>query len=417
MIVSRYTYPVQGGPKELAKMVSDARRTPHGIERDEAPPASTPTWDPAYGNIYGEGLEQLLSLVYRVSFRKEEGRYPKFALRVMTLSEKGQRLPYCVRFKPEIGLDVDTLHRLAPTIPPYPMALMVKAAEKKGKWQFKALGIVRDAFDRVHSGGGHLPLFGQGRYVRHIIRVNGPGAISVDEKDHLELREGEVGRVEDFLRSDKSTELLRGMSKGLFELSGTPRRYREGSLEYGELQLDTYFVVQAIWLEVLRLTAELRHGGTFVILPCREAPNGRLSDKAGEVIKLGHKANLPDLGVLVLDAFKLIDADYERLVEWRQDIRDRALGLAHASAADGCVVLDRNLRLIGFKGEILPEGRHRPNGKKSGGMRHRSAQRLSKQVRGAVCFVVSQDGGISVFEKGEREGPFHVLGGESTKTG
>ena len=106
-----------------------------------------------------------------------------------------------------------------------------------------------------------------------------------------------------------------------------------------------------------------------------------------------------------------------KAVAWesaRRRMFSAARALADLGNVDGCVVLDRRLRLYGFGGEIrvadeeiegwrcttahpetLAEGE--PVDMESFGTRHRSASRLCAAIPGTTVFVVSQDGDLRVF--------------------
>ena len=174
----------QGGPRELAEMVIAARQPPPVQTPNGQPMPPDPRLDQNLGDITEEGLMELLTLVYKVSFEKEEGRYPRFSICVLPYLD--EELAYTVRFSPIFELDLSSLHRLAPAIPPYPMVLAVKC-EGERKDRFLCKGIFRHAWDSVEVGGGHLPQFGRGAIVRLIIRVNGPGSLSVSECKDYEL--------------------------------------------------------------------------------------------------------------------------------------------------------------------------------------------------------------------------------------
>jgi hypothetical protein len=78
---------------------------------------------------------------------------------------------------------------------------------------------------------------------------------------------------------------------------------------------------------------------------------------------------------------------------------------------DGCTVLDSDLRLLGFGGKILPraiEDRRQLRDARAGlalgkevmyqtGTRHLSAYQVCQACEGVTCFVVSQDGQVTLF--------------------
>jgi DNA integrity scanning protein DisA with diadenylate cyclase activity len=102
----------------------------------------------------------------------------------------------------------------------------------------------------------------------------------------------------------------------------------------------------------------------------------------------------------------------------RRSQRERGLLDGQLSAAasfanvDGCVVLRRDLQVIGFGGRILVSddeaergtpGPDLPLGTHLGGNRHQSALRLCKAVPNSLALVISQDGDLSVFDNAENK--------------
>jgi hypothetical protein len=100
---------------------------------------------------------------------------------------------------------------------------------------------------------------------------------------------------------------------------------------------------------------------------------------------------------------------------WRRAaVFAKARVLAGLSSVDGCVVLDRCLKVLGFGAEIridddkLGTAPRALRNKKTGeptpeseveqmGTRHRSAYRLAKVHPGIMVFVISQDGDLRIF--------------------
>jgi hypothetical protein len=108
--------------------------------------------------------------------------------------------------------------------------------------------------------------------------------------------------------------------------------------------------------------------------------------------------------------------------EWNIEktaVRASAEAIGHLTAADGCVVLDSKLRVIGFSGKIQvneetldKSGRSLVNGYGAPicekqlfskyGTRHLSAFRLCKASEGVMVFVFSQDGDLRLFASDEK---------------
>jgi DNA integrity scanning protein DisA with diadenylate cyclase activity len=98
-------------------------------------------------------------------------------------------------------------------------------------------------------------------------------------------------------------------------------------------------------------------------------------------------------------------------------LKSDVAALSELSAVDGCVVLSRDLKLIGFggeiqvsddesrlssavftrlSGEVFEDGNYQSILESLGGTRHRSAARLCRVVDDVTVFVVSQDGDLKM---------------------
>jgi DisA bacterial checkpoint controller nucleotide-binding len=242
------------------------------------------------------------------------------------------------------------------------------------------------------------------------------------------------------------------------------------SAEKGELSSNISGYIGNIWSYILSLAVDFGRGGQFIILPSGYllGERNRLQVEGAGVLQVKHTTSRPDLGeqIALLDrdtaliqrkrhmirnpftgeklpedncdsAFKrgvsqgLSEA--EHIHDKYQTLFDSARAVAKLSTADGCLVFDRELRLLGFKGEVLvredPECveldlNHKDFKQKEVfdinqfGTRHRSAARFCGKVPGAVIFVVSQDGDIRLFvhiDNGKVGigGPFRPLPGLS----
>ena len=91
------------------------------------------------------------------------------------------------------------------------------------------------------------------------------------------------------------------------------------------------------------------------------------------------------------------------------NIADFVRTTAFLAGVDGAIVMTRKLGVVGFGSEIVVSRRsihtvriaHDPEGSRFEevpieryGTRHRSAVRLAAEIRGVICLVVSQDGGL-----------------------
>jgi hypothetical protein len=185
-------------------------------------------------------------------------------------------------------------------------------------------------------------------------------------------------------------------------------------------------LIHKVWSRVLAAAIDRLHGGAFVILPsegslegfdihCKYPAEMRLGDDILEFWKsCVHHAKVRNDGQHERDAAT-------HTWSWRRAaLFTKAEILAGLSSVDGCVVLDRNLQVLGFGGEIRVDDqkvdtapralRNTKTGQltleaelEQYGTRHRSAYRLAKVFPGTIIFVISQDGDLRIFCSDEQD--------------
>jgi len=175
-------------------------------------------------------------------------------------------------------------------------------------------------------------------------------------------------------------------------------------------------VFSVILSRVLNTATRLRHGGTIVVLP----------NQGGQLITIKHTTTSRPLTEFVDRLYctwaeardKEDKPDGTRVIGRFETLRHSLLTTAEAlgglTATDGCVVLNRSMRLIGFGGIIdVEQTKLGPQlvwgGSPSDpsmteqslleqfGTRHRSAYLLCRALPNTIVFVVSQDGDLRVF--------------------
>jgi hypothetical protein len=178
--------------------------------------------------------------------------------------------------------------------------------------------------------------------------------------------------------------------------------------------------VRALWSHVLREAVRLRHGGAFVVVP--EPGQAPIQLKyPTRPLPLGDE--LAQLWLSLARAYRLLGGDLsadalEEARVRRHRLWSTAASVAHLSALDGCVVLDRRMTVHGFGGTIEtgapgPALRTYVDSRTGAplaeeqllarfGHRHRSAFLLCKAVPNAIAFVISQDGDLPVFSSDDR---------------
>lgn len=183
-------------------------------------------------------------------------------------------------------------------------------------------------------------------------------------------------------------------------------------------------VAQNVMRRVLRLVRGRAHGGMLIYLNDENDP--RLANWLRIRMRFKHTDATNRFQQLILElmqrALEVGEANGIAEVRWKDflQMHDASLSklhdelveyshfLADLMGVDGCLVLNREMRLIGFGGEILGDSHvsciERAidlEGEESvtepadaSGTRHRSAYRLVSGVRETVVVVVSQDGGV-----------------------
>ena len=183
-------------------------------------------------------------------------------------------------------------------------------------------------------------------------------------------------------------------------------------------------VAQSVVRRVLSLVRGRGHGGMLIYL--NESEDSRLDNWLRVRIRFQHETGSDRFQQLMLRLMKRTlevgAANGIAEVRWKDFLRmqDATLGRLHESlvefshfladlmSVDGCLVLNREFRLIGFGGEILGDSHVSTIERAvdleaedsvveqadSSGTRHRSAYRLVSCVQDAIVIVLSQDGAV-----------------------
>ena len=121
-----------GGPRQLTEALLDKRRQLQGAMAAYV-----------FGDLTELELHAVLRCAYEVSFKTDEGRYPKFTIVVPTRAETHLHESTTVVFRPPVTVTSRTLKRLAAAVPPRPHGLILRAT---------ADGIVCTGIGRFESG-------------------------------------------------------------------------------------------------------------------------------------------------------------------------------------------------------------------------------------------------------------------------
>lgn len=394
--------PDLSGPDDLAQVIISLRQT--AINKVEHIGSGK------LAPISDEGLRRLVSLAYYTSLATEEGRFPRFKL--ISTDPQEVNLRGAARFNTPIN-NVGTMLRLAPSVEDTDAALII--AEMDGELRCAGSILVSDM--GIGSKMGRPEVINVGRGPTLIIRVDGPGRIRATEQGiTLILDRGRIRQVVDYILVSQVSGLWKQLAVQMIDrtaglLGEETRKLFKGSYTLAQR-------IHKAWSSVLAATIDKQHGGAFAVLPTTGRP-----ENFDIFCKYPAKLDFGDdiwqywtscvRHALAKENHEREKAEYNWLR--RREIMSAKAGIVSGlSAVDGCVVLDRSLKVLGFGGEIrIGAGKAQASPRvlrdfKTGrpipevemeqmGTRHRSAFRLAKVHAGAIVFVVSQDGELRIF--------------------
>jgi hypothetical protein len=365
-----------------------------------------------YGNISDEGVRRLINLSYFASQAVEEGRYARFRLAVSPQIELAPGIddPWQLLHlrHPVLLAEVDDLRRLAPCASSHDFALEVQ--ELAGQNGTPTLGCF--GLRMAHSGEGGTEFLSSSVWARQVrpglmIRVDGPGELRVSEAlCAFDLRAGKLVDL-----GGLPVQPIQGWAAAL--------AHRLARKESQEKHL--FYALHFGWNELLLLASDQGQGACFVLLPVSQPSVEEIESRYG--IRLKYPTTGLGLGELLAD---FVDAcsgkqpgpgfeSYKEVANtWmrkRHSLSVHVKTLANLSGVDGCTVFDRDLRLQGFGGKILPKEMDDKRQLRDAranqwlnkdvlyktGTRHLSAYQLCQACKGVTSFVVSQDGHVTLF--------------------
>jgi hypothetical protein len=418
------------GPIDLATLLIS-----HRAELGELKAQGVGTDDPV-GAISNEMLPSLLLHAYRASFRTDEGRtvrprlfVPECGLGVSlpTMSPSAAVNPspsglmawyqskmYLVRFENPLPMDDEKpIAKLAAMLQQAGASLVVQ--EVTGK-------LVITAIAQLDFKDAQRPVAGMPRDGTQVngllIEVQGPGNLRVREgAAEYTLCENRVLAHQSAIWLEPVREWLHEVSRRIVDKVRQEREWISGHLTFPELDADfkvPQLDVKITWSRIIREAIRLGHGGTFVVVPQEPPPPIEIKYRV-HALNLGTKISQVWLAECRRAAGRE-QLDYGVLEEKRlatHNLTSTILSIAALSEVDGCVVLDRNLSVIGFGGTIVPQSKKVDRAKcfhlvrkkemlasdvlDHLGHRHSSAYGLCRDAINSIAFVISQDGDLRVF--------------------
>jgi hypothetical protein len=364
------------------------------------------------------GVRRLIELAFYASLSPEEGRYPRTKL---ACPDSDSRAEIVMRFQPVLLDGVDVVRKLAPACVLPDSALLVSEKENH---------LYCDGLLQVGQlGSDSVPgrPFGLGVRTPAMFRVEikGPGHI-VAGPTHVsyEFRGGSIRRlsalglipvVESFARAfgEYILERFKASEPESPDMVWTGGRGSEPAM--------------TLLSRMVRVPIESGHGGAFIIVPSDSC------DTQAFDIELNYCVQDSDLGASIIEFWSACAASQREsayreypseLASWsssRAKLISHSEAIGNLSFTDGCVVLNEQLRVCGFGGEIRvkdDDANREPRPFKDwdsgeetdydvfireiGGTRHKSAARLCRRHGGILAFVVSQDGVLKVFSSDEK---------------
>lgn len=387
------------------------------------------------------GVRQIVELAYYASQMEEEGRALRFAMVFGVEDGDNLPLPLVARFRYPVPIgDVSDLVRIAPAFGHRRCALWI--AERQGadgEPQLECLGLLNADVDSQRLMVGYPDPIVTGS--RTVLNQQAFLKLTVAGSGHLRASFGllwEYTLRSGIVRPTLSYAMAPPLAAHFHETEQILRR--RFARRYPDLPLPEYVLqnsreITHLWTRILEQTVSAEHGGTFLVVP---EDSVRLAAICNHYhVSDGMLVDL-DLGVLLVE-FSAACAELalhkqamaagssqhaiDRLVELQQNwfARRNALHVGIETAAgladvDGCVVLDRGLRVHLFGGKIrnartdspmaarlfdVRDWYERPQsllpsvGKL--GTRNQSACGFCREHPRSLAFVVSQDTDLRVY--------------------
>lgn len=387
-----------------------------------------------------EILNSLIEVTYHTSFMTEELRGIKFRIAYCSKEEITNWLDkrdtvYLIEFNKRRNFNISELLRLSPATDPSKVLICIDSESEDNLfiWGLLDLGASWSNFATGNSSGGQVPPDAL------TISSQGPGNLSISRSGIILLN-----LVGGMIVEPIDNVFYKGPISNFFTNS-----YRDLVAQTNnELDTDKYdknkdnlpILNYTRFLQrILFKIQEMRHGGTIIVVP----DDITLDDeRMVHKIKVKYPCNVHKAWNLLIKSlvlhkkyyklhFSLWDRKKETIknaeyrdvstlasdIETNDDtISDMIDFISRLAGVDGSIVMTDKLRLLGFGAEVITlpqelesvqiandafgsDNQHIPI--ESFGTRHRSAFRLCYSYEDAVCFVISQDGGLKAVKKQE----------------
>lgn len=386
-----------------------------------------------------EGVRHIVELAYYASQMEEEGRTLRFGIVFGANEDRSPPLPLVARFRYPVPIgDVGDLVRIAPAFARQTCALWIaERADRAGEYRLECLGLLNADTESQRIMIGYPDSLATSSHT--VLNQQTFLELSIAGSGHLRASFGLLWEYT--LRGGRVRPTLSyAMAPPLAPIFAETERIvrRRFAERYPDLPLPGYVLkdsseITHLWTRLLDLTVAAQHGGTFLVLPEESARLASICNRYQ--ISDGLLVDL-DLGSLLVEFSAACarlalhnqpDADghtaeyLDRLSALQNDwfARRTALHVAIDTVAgladvDGCVVLDRGLKVSLFGGKIrtarsdgasrlleLRDWYDRSQSLVSSmaklGTRNQSACLFCREHPQALAFVVSQDADLRVY--------------------
>jgi hypothetical protein len=413
-------------PGEFVSFILDRWKNPPLPER-----LPTSCIDPACQLPDRSVLEQIISICYQASLKKEEGRPVMFRLilgdHYLFHHDCGPPTGlHSFRFEKMRPLTETELYRLAPAADFYRALIGVTISQEK---RVQIWGLVHTGtlwLQPINGGTKALPSLP----LCPVIYVTGPGRISVGMGSNLlaSLNGGQM--VDIFPDFFSAPWLAESFAAERLKIKEVHEAARERSIKpWARLDPDfDKMIGQQVILRIISLIRSFHHGGMLVYLPTDISQDvsvmKRYISLKYQFYEEEPRLRFRTLMLRIMNTFAELHGEsgnIEKVVGWQEYVNstseaiallDEAIfNLAHfvagLSAVDGALVLTKQQEILGFGGVISGdleevgaitnaydiEGRFiQQEPSEDVGTRHRAAYRLCNRLHGCIVIVVSQDG-------------------------
>jgi hypothetical protein len=382
-----------------------------------------------------EDLRHILETAFFASLEREEGRPLQFMLCCapdLVVRRDGPGDPLAVLpIRPPRPMSVDTLRALAPAVSPNSAAILVHCpVEADPAGRCTVAGIVNVGSDLARARSGRSFYHRPAPYAL-LIDVRNAGELHV-YRGGIRLASLQAGHLMDQLPVSgleflPISGILAGGERALRPRLRPPRH--EPERETSDFQ---WIALLNTILSIVNGVRERGHGGTILLvapearatLPIRikydvDDP-GSLSERFVDFLNLRHELIDARVAISELAPARSLDSALSHLQNAtfvaEEDLADAADLVARLAGVDGAVVLQSDLRVLGFGAEIVLDAAqgvmasevtghrrrsdHWPSvDSERFGMRHRSALRCVARADDTAAFVISQDGTVTFLWK------------------